>query len=80
MLGDDYIAEHCINEYEKQQKEEIFRIYITDSLYALMNHSAFQARYFEMIESMQSDDSAAPEQSADEIKKNMLAKLNEGRE
>ena len=78
ILGDDYIADHCLNEYRRQEEEKVYRLYIADSLYCIMNYKAFGMRYNEIINGMSVDNNVS-EISATEIKQNMLKKLNEGR-
>lgn len=35
VLGDSYITQHIINEHIREQKDEAFRIYVTDALMAI---------------------------------------------
>lgn len=32
MLGSGYVVDHCIAIFKKEQKEELYRIYVTDTL------------------------------------------------
>lgn len=37
LLGKGYVIDHCISLFKNKQKDKIYRIYVTDALYAIGN-------------------------------------------
>lgn len=70
MLGDEYIAQHVHYAAIKETEERVYRIYITDALYA---SGRMQRRWIDII-----DDLSKPhdKRTPEEIKAHMLNKLN----
>lgn len=80
MLGDDYIAQHCFLAYEEEMKEKLYRYYVSDALYAIANRDVkITKRFSELLEDSTTADDPADEQSAEEIKTNLVERLNKGR-
>jgi len=83
ILGDDYIVQHIMQEYRKEQKELIYRIYVTDALYSIATRTSVPSkRYIDIINEAQSEpmDEQTAKIKANEIKTHFLDKLNGRRE
>lgn len=83
IFGDEYITQHVIQEYKKEQKELIYRIYVTDALYAMATRTSVPTkRYIDIINEAQSEpmDEQTAKIKANEIKSHFLEKLNGRRE
>lgn len=65
MFGREYVIDHCLDEYKKNQKEEGFRIYMTDALKAIGH---LDRRYIDAFKPVET-------RTADEIKLNITDKL-----
>lgn len=37
LLGKGYVIDHCISLFKNKQKDEIYRMYVTDALYSICN-------------------------------------------
>lgn len=70
VLGDEYIYEYFLSAYEKELKEKLYCIYITDSLFAISQGKSMNIRYIDALENKQE------ERSADEIKGDIKSRLN----
>lgn len=79
LLGAGYVIDSVIASYNRKQHDELFRIYITDGLYSLVNHEmSYSKRYIHMLEEMEHRDTDKKEESADDIKARMKAKITGG--
>lgn len=80
LLGAGYVIDSVIASYNRKQHEELFRIYVTDGLYSLVNHElSYSKRYVHMVEEMEHRDSKEKnEESASDIKARMKAKIAGG--
>ena len=65
MFGREYVVDHCVDEFQKNQKQEGFRIYVTDALKA-MGH--LDRRFIDAFKPVET-------RSADEIKLRITDKL-----
>lgn len=45
MLGDEYIAQHILNEIHRENEQRAFQVYITDALYAISHGGKMKKRY-----------------------------------
>lgn len=58
LFGEDYISQHIISEYNKQNELRILKIYLTDSLKIITENTAlianggntFSKRYIDIVE------------------------------
>ena len=67
MLGIDYILEHCVAFYKAEHKEELFRVYITDCLAAIIKGKGGTVkRYYDIVHPQKQDTRSARE-IADDI-------------
>lgn len=81
MLGDDYISQHVWQAYREYVELTSCRTYLTDTLRsveALLYGSDARPRWYDIIEEMngQTACEAPREGSAEEIKSQLMAKLN----
>ena len=72
MLGDEYIAQHILNEIHKENDIRNFQVYVTDALYAISQGEKKKKRYADVVK-FDSGKRNAPERTIDE----MLAMLRE---
>lgn len=77
--------EHCLSEWKERQKQEAYRVYITDALRAISENTAkyaggkyIQARYADMIKPKPKDIRSGNEIAADVIKKAGLKLVKKG--
>lgn len=70
MYGSWYVIDHFIAEYERAKTEELYKVYITDSLKIL---TGAEARYFDLVNS----NSAKSTESAESIIKRLSERLDE---
>lgn len=83
IFGDDYITQHVIQEYKKEQKEQLYRIYVTDVLFSIATRTSVPSkRYIDIVNDTQSEpmDEQTAKIKANEIKSHFLEKLNGRRE
>lgn len=73
------MIDHCISAFRKQQREKAYRIYVTDSLKAIVSNTArfnggveMTARFVDVIDGMGKE---SKEQTAQEVKNNIRNKL-----
>lgn len=50
VLGDEYIAQHCLQEFRRKCENEQFRTYIADTLYLISHGNSPSERYSDLIE------------------------------
>jgi hypothetical protein len=58
LLGRGYVIEHCISSFKNRTEEKAYKIYVTDSLYAIANGlyqylgkgDAMEKRFIDIIE------------------------------
>lgn len=48
-MGDDYIAQHCLAEAERENREKLFRAYVADALYLMGNGQVHSMKYSELV-------------------------------
>lgn len=72
MLGDEYIAQHILNEIHKENDIRNFQVYVTDALYAISQGAKLKKRYADVVK-FDSGKRKAPERTIDE----MIAMLRE---
>ena len=73
--------ETCIASYNRRQKDELFRIYITDGLFALVNRTAsYDRRWIDLVEEMEhrADKTEKKEKTAADVKAQIKAKIRGG--
>lgn len=46
LLGSGYVIDHCVSAFLKEQREELYQIYVTDSLKAIGHLNRRFADYF----------------------------------
>lgn len=80
LLGAGYVIDSVVASYNRKQHDELFRNYVTDGLYALVNHDlTYVDRFIHMVEQMEHRDSKEEKQeSASDIKARMKAKIAGG--
>lgn len=50
VLGDEYIAQHCLQEIKRKQADELFRVYIADTIHFMGEGKTLSARYSDLID------------------------------
>ena len=82
LFGSGYVIQHCISAFTKDQKEQLYRVYITDALKIIAENTArsnggnmIQARYAELINPPEEET-----RTKDEIVGNIRAKIRGMRE
>ena len=79
LLGAGYVIEECIASYNKRQKDELFRIYVTDGLFALVNKSmSYERRYIHLVGEMEHKTKETKPQTAKDVKARIKAKIRGG--
>lgn len=70
IMGKGYVIDHCISFFKKQQKDLIYRVYITDVLRTIAGTKNVPKRFYDLIE-------PAPieKRTADQIKKRIQDKF-----
>lgn len=70
ILGKEYIFQHILQEYHKEQKELSYKIYVTDCLQLIASNTgrAPLKRYYDLITEKQDG------RSGDEIARDTIAK------
>ena len=72
VFGRGYVVEHCISAFKNQEEEQIYKIYVTDTLKAISEGKHLTDRYYDYIKPKKWET-----RSADEIKVSILNKLKE---
>ena len=84
VLGAEYIKEHIRNVYKQEEKERLYREYVTDALYTLSRVSEgmrMTKRYSEIIAEIYAPkiNPVEEEIAAENVKSNIIGKLNSRR-
>lgn len=48
MLGDEYIMQHCEQTIAQEYRDKLYRLYVTDALYALTNSRPLSVRWIDL--------------------------------
>lgn len=73
-LGDDYIIQHCLAEAEREKRDDLFRMYVADSLHYLGQGKSVGKPYSELIAEI--DNPAKEERTDAEIRKSIKDGFN----
>lgn len=72
LFGRGYVVEHCISAFNEKQKEETYRLYVTEILRGIGKQVgvSFSMSYTELIESMkpQKEETRTADEVIDDIK------------
>ena len=80
LLGRGYVIEHCISSFKNKTHEEMYRVYITDSIQAITNmyHKAHGGngeavvkRYYDIIHPSEPKKEETADDIIDRIKKKL---------
>ena len=66
MLGDEYIAQHIFFTLKKEQEDKVFRMYVTDALFAISQRKQMTRRYVDILSSLTTSDEE-PKETAQDI-------------
>ena len=74
MFGRGYIIEHCISAFKVSQKEELYKVYMSDLLRAQFKDNSIP-RYYDLISSLEHpiEKEPDPEEIKDRIKNGINA-------
>lgn len=79
LLGAGYVMETCIASYNRRQKNELFRIYVADGLYMLVNQSgAYEKRYIHLVEEMEHKNEKKKPKTAKNVRAQIKSKIRGG--
>lgn len=82
LFGKGYVIEHCIAFFRRQQKEQMYRVYITDALKAIAENTSrmyggvsIKTRYADIIgdENTHREEKRTPDQIIDHIRNKLKA-------
>lgn len=74
VLGDDYIAQHVVQCIAQESRERLYRRYITDALYCISRGSeAMTVKWSDLDTGWSKPE---PEETPEEVKARLLAKIN----
>ena len=67
MFGSEYVIEHCVSVFKAQYKAELFKMYITDCLMAMLKgRGAKVKRFYDMLHPPK-EDKRSPQEVVDDI-------------
>lgn len=79
IIGKGYVIDHCVSLFNRRQKEQIYRNYITDTLKLINDNLSkvyggqyMKTRYAEMVEPQKQDTRTGDEIARDIIKRAAL--------
>lgn len=83
LLGKGYIIDLCVCNLKKISKDNLYRIYVTDTLKTISHNTAhmvesgitMQARYIDIIDKKAQSENK-PKETAEQIKKRIMAGVN----
>ena len=78
LFGDEYIAQHVAQTFAHEQEQLVYQNYIADAIYALGHGKALERRFLDVYQQMHGADHPVDERSAEEIKTDIMTKLNKG--
>lgn len=67
LMGTSYITQHILNELKREAKENAFRIYVTDTLYAISTGHGMTMRYIDLIKEDDDKDTRSAEQIVNDV-------------
>ena len=73
-LGDDYIIQHCLAEAEREKRDDLFRMYVADSIHYLGQGKSIGKSYSDLIDEI--NNPVKEERTAEEIKKSIKDGFN----
>lgn len=74
VLGDEYITQHVLDTYRREQREEIFRVYVADALMSISTRETkMNRRYVDLVKDFESP---VETRSASDIISGIKDKLN----
>lgn len=74
VLGDEYIAQHCLNAYKREQEEKLFKVYVADTLYYYTRGKTIEVKYSDLLNGNEKAEQS--EESGDEIKDRIMSGVN----
>lgn len=69
MLGDEYILQHCEQALAREYRDKLYRMYVTDALYALMHCRSLSVRWIDLQDgTVQREETRTEREVIDHIK------------
>lgn len=76
MCGSGYVMDYCISAFHKNQKEEAFRNYLADGLYAMSTQKAtLTTRFYDLIHPVSKEQKAKNEKEKKEEAKRIVSNI-----
>ena len=49
LLGSGYVIDHCVSAFLEEQQAKSYRVYITDTLRAIVGANRLPTRYYDLV-------------------------------
>lgn len=79
LLGKEYIIDYCVQRWVKDKEEELYRIYVTDSIKNInesvsnfLGGKVYKERYYDLANKTNAKE---PTETAEEIKERIIGKI-----
>ena len=74
VLGKEYVSQHIRQSFEQEQKEYLYRVYITESLWCIARGRALEVHYKDLLAIQKPEEN---QQTPEEVISRMKNKLSQ---
>lgn len=76
MLGDEYIVQHCEQTIAQEYQDKLYRMYVTDALYALTRGRPLSVRWIDLQDgTVQQTETRTEQEVIDHIKNKLRGEV-----
>lgn len=76
VLGDEYIMQHCEQTLAQEYRDKLYRMYVTDALYALTNCRPLSVRWIDLQDgTVQQTETRTEQEVIDHIKNKLRGEV-----